>query len=188
MSTQVEAVVEASVVQEQDVSGAVVAPVVDRGLVAQLVDEARCQGLPVDGEGGLLAEVRSPRAMGAAAQDPSSTPADRSATVDDGQDRVLGWWARVGIDVPFRTRRRWRCIDCPGEAGVGGQSMAESMEPYPGGARLDAERLTGFGDRQVLPGGECEQFPISLGQFGEDHADDLRPAIEGRRGAVGGEH
>jgi len=32
-------------------------PAVDRGLVAQLVDEARRQGLPVDGEGGLLAEL-----------------------------------------------------------------------------------------------------------------------------------
>jgi len=33
------------------------APVVDRGLVAQLVGEAQRQGLPVDGEGGLLAEL-----------------------------------------------------------------------------------------------------------------------------------
>lgn len=33
-----------------------VVPVVDRGLVAQLVGEAQRQGLPVDGEGGLLAE------------------------------------------------------------------------------------------------------------------------------------
>ena len=32
-------------------------PAVDRGLVAQLVGEARRQGLPVDGEGGLLAEL-----------------------------------------------------------------------------------------------------------------------------------
>lgn len=32
-------------------------PVVDRGLVAQLVGEAQRQGLPVDGEGGLLAEL-----------------------------------------------------------------------------------------------------------------------------------
>jgi transposase-like protein len=34
-----------------------VVPVVDRGLVAQLVGEAQRQGLPVDGEGGLLAEL-----------------------------------------------------------------------------------------------------------------------------------
>ena len=33
------------------------APVVDRGLVAQLVGEAQRQGLPVDGEGELLAEL-----------------------------------------------------------------------------------------------------------------------------------
>ena len=32
-------------------------PVVNRGLVAQLVGEAQRQGLPVDGEGGLLAEL-----------------------------------------------------------------------------------------------------------------------------------
>ena len=32
-------------------------PVVDRGLVAQLVGEAQRQGLSVDGEGGLLAEL-----------------------------------------------------------------------------------------------------------------------------------
>ena len=32
-------------------------PVVDRGLVAQLVGEAQRPGLPVDGEGGLLAEL-----------------------------------------------------------------------------------------------------------------------------------
>ncbi len=34
-----------------------VVPVVDRGLVAQLVGDAQRQGLPVDGEGGLLAEL-----------------------------------------------------------------------------------------------------------------------------------
>lgn len=33
-----------------------VMPAVDRGLVAQLVGDAQRQGLPVDGEGGLLAE------------------------------------------------------------------------------------------------------------------------------------
>ncbi len=38
-------------------TGPVVVPVVDRGLVAQLVGEAQRQGLPVDGEGGLLAEL-----------------------------------------------------------------------------------------------------------------------------------
>lgn len=32
-------------------------PVVDRGLVAELVGDAQRQGLPVDGEGGLLAEL-----------------------------------------------------------------------------------------------------------------------------------
>ncbi|MFV0372844.1 MAG: hypothetical protein ACK5KK_01965, partial [Microbacterium sp.] len=31
--------------------------VVDRGLVTELVGDARRQGLPVDGEGGLLAEL-----------------------------------------------------------------------------------------------------------------------------------
>ncbi len=36
MSTQVETVAEVAVEQEQDVAGAMVAPVVDRGLVAQL--------------------------------------------------------------------------------------------------------------------------------------------------------
>ncbi len=34
-----------------------VVPVVDRGLVAQLVGDAQRQGLSVDGEGGLLAEL-----------------------------------------------------------------------------------------------------------------------------------
>ncbi|MFD1102328.1 transposase, partial [Schaalia naturae] len=34
-----------------------VMPAVDRGLVAQLVGDAQRQGLPVDGEGGLLAEL-----------------------------------------------------------------------------------------------------------------------------------
>ncbi|GEM_PF-731366 len=34
-----------------------VMPTVDRGLVAQLVGDAQRQGLPVDGEGGLLAEL-----------------------------------------------------------------------------------------------------------------------------------
>ncbi|MFT3969085.1 MAG: hypothetical protein QM695_02115 [Micropruina sp.] len=52
MSTQVEAVAEVAVEQEQDVAGAGVAPVVDRGLVAQLVGDAQRKGLPVDGEGG----------------------------------------------------------------------------------------------------------------------------------------
>ena len=57
MSRQVETVVEAPVEQEQKVAGAVVAPVVDRGLVAQLVGDAQRKGLPVDGEDGLLAEL-----------------------------------------------------------------------------------------------------------------------------------
>ena len=38
-------------------SVATTGPVVDRGLVAQLVGEAQRRGLPVDGEGGLLAEL-----------------------------------------------------------------------------------------------------------------------------------
>lgn len=61
MSEQVEAVpvvvvegVELGVAR--DVDGPVV-PVVDRGLVAQLVGDAQRQGLAVDGEGGLLAEL-----------------------------------------------------------------------------------------------------------------------------------
>ena len=38
-------------------TGPVVVPVVDRGLVAQLVGEAQRQGLPVDGEGRVAGRV-----------------------------------------------------------------------------------------------------------------------------------
>lgn len=61
MSKQLEAVpvaamegVEPSVATTETVP---MVPVVDRGLVAQLVGDAQRQGLPVDGEGGLLAEL-----------------------------------------------------------------------------------------------------------------------------------
>ncbi|MFT4295293.1 MAG: hypothetical protein QM582_07765, partial [Micropruina sp.] len=61
MSKQLEAV-PVAVVEGVESSVAVTVtgpavPVVDRGLVAQLVGEAQRQGLPVDGEGGLLAEL-----------------------------------------------------------------------------------------------------------------------------------
>ena len=58
MSKQLEAVpvegVEPSVATTETVP---MVPVVDRGLVAQLVGDAQRQGIPVDGEGGLLAEL-----------------------------------------------------------------------------------------------------------------------------------
>ncbi|MGB4777534.1 MAG: IS256 family transposase [Microbacterium sp.] len=58
MSTQVVSAVEAVVEQEQGVAvGAPVAPVVDRGLVEQLVAGARGSGVAIDGEGGLLAQL-----------------------------------------------------------------------------------------------------------------------------------
>lgn len=62
MSTQVEtapaAVAEgAEMAATMKVEQPSVAPVVDRGLVAQLVGDAQRQGLRVDGEGGLLAEL-----------------------------------------------------------------------------------------------------------------------------------
>ncbi|MFT4296033.1 MAG: IS256 family transposase, partial [Micropruina sp.] len=58
MSKQVETVPVAVVEGvESSVATTGAGPVVDRGLVAQLVGEAQRQGLPVDGEGGLLAEL-----------------------------------------------------------------------------------------------------------------------------------
>lgn len=54
MSKQVETV---AVAVSEGVESAVATTVVDRGLVAQLVGEAQPKGLPVDGEGGLLAEL-----------------------------------------------------------------------------------------------------------------------------------
>ena len=58
MSKQVETVgVAVSEGVESAVATTVEAPVVDRGLVAQLVGDAQRKGLPVDGEGGLLAEL-----------------------------------------------------------------------------------------------------------------------------------
>ena len=61
MSKQVETV-PVAVVEEAETAVVTtvmepVAPVVDKGLVAQLVGDAQRQGLPVDGEGGLLAEL-----------------------------------------------------------------------------------------------------------------------------------
>ncbi|NVN00842.1 IS256 family transposase, partial [Arthrobacter sp. SDTb3-6] len=57
MSTQVELGAEATVEEVQQVSTIEVSPVVDRGLVAQLVGDARSQGVAIDGEGGLLAQL-----------------------------------------------------------------------------------------------------------------------------------
>ncbi|GAB3570841.1 IS256 family transposase [Spelaeicoccus albus] len=54
MSTQVESAVEAPV-EEVQVPTTDISPVVDQSLVAQLVGEARAQGVAIDGEGGLLA-------------------------------------------------------------------------------------------------------------------------------------
>lgn len=54
MSNDVELAAEA-VVMESGVSSAV--PAVDRELVAQLVGQAQRQGLSVEGEGGLLAQL-----------------------------------------------------------------------------------------------------------------------------------
>lgn len=56
MSTQLESVAEAAV-EEVQMTTTVVSPVVDRGLVEQLVGGARAQGLAIDGEGGLLAQL-----------------------------------------------------------------------------------------------------------------------------------
>ena len=58
MSTQVEPVVEAADVEVEDqVTTVEQPPVVDRQLVARLVGDAQRQGLSVDGEGGLLAQL-----------------------------------------------------------------------------------------------------------------------------------
>lgn len=61
MSTQVETVLEPVEEGVQSLMatqvGAPAVPVVDRGLVAQLVGDAQRSGLPMDGEGGLLAEL-----------------------------------------------------------------------------------------------------------------------------------
>lgn len=58
MSKQVETVpVAVEGVEPSVVTAGPAVPVVDPGLVAQLVGEAQRQGLPVDGEGGLLAEL-----------------------------------------------------------------------------------------------------------------------------------
>lgn len=59
MSTQVEPVVEAADVEVEDQVTTVEQPplVVDRQLVARLVGDAQRQGLSVDGEGGLLAQL-----------------------------------------------------------------------------------------------------------------------------------
>jgi|GEM_PF-3500872 len=56
MSTQVEAVAEAAV-EEVQVSTTQTSPVVDQRLIAQLVGNARAQGVAIDGEGGLLAQL-----------------------------------------------------------------------------------------------------------------------------------
>lgn len=58
MSTQVEPVAELALMEvEEHVTTTVEPPVVDRALVAQLVGHAQRQGLSVDGEGGLLAQL-----------------------------------------------------------------------------------------------------------------------------------
>ncbi len=59
MSMEASSTVEEMVApQEQDVAGtASVAPVVDRGLVEKLVAGARGQGVAIDGEDGLLAQL-----------------------------------------------------------------------------------------------------------------------------------
>ncbi|SDB80408.1 Transposase (or an inactivated derivative) [Raineyella antarctica] len=58
MSMQVEPVVESALMEvEEHVTTTVESPVVDRALVAQLVGDAQRQGLSVEGEGGLLAQL-----------------------------------------------------------------------------------------------------------------------------------
>lgn len=57
MSTQIEAVAEAPVEDGVQMSTTVVSPVVNRRLVARLVGDARSQGVTIDGEGGLLAQL-----------------------------------------------------------------------------------------------------------------------------------
>ncbi len=56
MGTLVEPVAEA-VVEEVQVSTTQGSPVVDQTLIAQLVGNARAQGVAIDGEGGLLARL-----------------------------------------------------------------------------------------------------------------------------------
>lgn len=56
MSTQVDSAAVVVVEQEQEVVGTS-SPVVDRGLIEQLVGGARAQGVAIDGEGGLLAQL-----------------------------------------------------------------------------------------------------------------------------------
>ncbi|GHG53229.1 hypothetical protein GCM10012320_23940 [Sinomonas cellulolyticus] len=56
MSVDVEPAVEA-VVEDGGEPVRAPAPVVDRALIAQLVGDARRQGLAIDGEGGLLAQL-----------------------------------------------------------------------------------------------------------------------------------
>lgn len=57
MSTQVEPVAEAAVMEVEEHVATVEPPVVDRALIAQLVGDAQRQGLSVEGEGGLLAQL-----------------------------------------------------------------------------------------------------------------------------------
>lgn len=57
MSTQVESVARAPVEDAVQVSSTDVSAVVDRGLIEQLVGWARAQGVAIDGEGGLLAQL-----------------------------------------------------------------------------------------------------------------------------------
>ncbi len=55
MRRHVEPVAEAPVMEVDEHVARVEPPVVNRALVGQLVGEAQRQGLPVEGEGGLLA-------------------------------------------------------------------------------------------------------------------------------------
>ena len=57
MSTQVEPVVEAAELEEQVTTVERPPLVVDKQRVARLVGDAQRQGLSVDGEGGLLAQL-----------------------------------------------------------------------------------------------------------------------------------